>query len=91
MAEMAWIVSTDCNYCSGCTSYNCYNYCNTLKSAFVVLLYRMVNIDIKIKTAIIVVMTVIFVMAVYCIYCNGCNINVYCFIGYNDYNCLNGL
>ena len=48
-------------------------------------------IDIKIIMAIILVMTVIFVMAVYCIYRNGCNINVYYFIGYNDYNCLNGL
>ena len=47
--------------------------------------------DIKIIMAIILVMTVTFVIAVYCIFRNGCNINVYCFIGYNDYNCLNGL
>ena len=48
-------------------------------------------IDIKIIMAIILVMTVIFVMAVYCIFRNDCNINVYFFIGYNDYNCLNDL
>ena len=51
----------------------------------------MVIIDIKIIMIKIVEMTVKFVMAVYCIYRNGCNINVYCFIGINDYNCLNGL
>ena len=34
-------------------------------------------------------MTIIFVMAVYCICRNGCDINVYWFIGYNDYKCFN--
>ena len=57
-------------------------------AAFIASLNRMVIIDIRIIMAIIVVMTVIFVMAVYCIYLNGYNINVYCFIGYNDYTCL---
>ena len=59
----------------------------TLTSTFIALFYRLVMFDIKIK--IIVVMTVIFVMVLYHIFCNGCNINVYCFIGYNDYSCLN--
>ena len=58
----------------------------TLTSTFIALFYRLVMFDIKIK--IIVVMTVIFVMVVYCLHPNGCNINVYCFIGYNDYKCL---
>ena len=60
-------------------------------AAFIASLNRMVIIDIRIIMAIIVVMTVIFVMAVYCTGRNGCNIYVYCFIGNNDYNCLNGL
>ena len=60
-------------------------------AAFTALLYKIVIIDIMIIMAIIVVITVIFIMAVYCIGRNGCIIYVYCFIGYNDYNCLNGL
>ena len=63
----------------------------TLPSTFIALFYRMVIFDIKLIMVIIVVMTVIFVMVVYYIFCNGCNINVYCFIGDYDYNCLNGL
>ena len=63
----------------------------TVTSTCIALFYRMVIFDIKIIMVIIVVMTVIFIMVVYCIFRYGCNINVYCFIEYNDYNCLNSL
>ena len=57
---MAWNFSTDCNHCSGCTYCviaKIATICNTITSAIIALLYRMLKIDIKIIMAIIVVMT----------------------------------